>query len=78
MIEAVSTFIFPMLKECDVYLIFDQYYAFNVKSDIRKERQEAFFKDHKFTEVTPLPTKEAALGSNKNKAQLIELVSRVS
>ena len=38
--------------------------------------KEIFIKDHKFTKVTPLPTKEAALGSTKNKTQLIELVSR--
>ena len=66
LIEAVSIYIFPLLREWDVYLIFYRYYAYSIKSDTRKERQGAFIKEHKFTEMTPLPTK-AALGSTKNK-----------
>ena len=75
LVEAVSAYIFPILRESDVYLIFDRYNAFSIKSDTRKYRQGAFIKEHKLTETTLLPSKEAALGSTKNKVQLIELIS---
>ena len=34
-----------------------------------------YIKEHKLTETTQLPSKEAALGSINNKTQLIELIS---
>ena len=70
MLEAVSTYIFSILKECDIKLNFDQYQAFGIKPDIMRERKGASIKDHKFTEVTPLPTKESVFCSTKNKAHL--------
>ena len=32
LVEAVSAYIFPFLKESDVYLIFDRYHDFSIKS----------------------------------------------
>ena len=34
-----------------------------------------YIKEHKLMETTQLPSKESALGSIKNKTQLIELIS---
>ena len=75
LVEAVSAYIFPFLKESDVYLIFDRYHDFSIKSDTRKSRQGMFFKEHKLQLTTQLPSREAVLGSTKNKTQLIELIS---
>jgi len=66
LVEAVSAYIFPILRETDFYLIFDRYNAFSIKSDTIIYRQGAFIKEHKLTETTLLPSKEAALGSTKN------------
>ena len=63
------------MKEADVYLIFDRYYTLSIKSDTRRYRQGMYIKEHKLMETTQLPSKEAALGSIKNKTQLIELIS---
>ena len=75
LVEAVSAYIFTILKEADVYLIFDRYYTLSIKSDTRRYRQGMYIKEHKLMETTQLPSKEAALGSIKNKTQLIELIS---
>ena len=75
LIEGIGSYIFQLLTNCDIYLIFDRYYNFSIKSDTRQERRGAFLKDHKFTENTPLPSKEAALASTKNKVQLIEIIA---
>ena len=75
LVEAVSAYIFPILKEADVYLMFDRYYTLSIKSDTRRYRQGMYIKEHKLIETTQLPNREAALGSIKNKTQLIELIS---
>ena len=75
LVDAVSAYIFPILREADVYLIFDRYYTLSIKSDTRRYRQGMFIKEHKLTATTQLPSKEAALGSISNKTQLIELIS---
>jgi len=62
LVDAVSAYIFQILKETDVYLIFDRYYTFSIKSETRRYRQGMYIKEHKLTETTQLPSKEAALG----------------
>jgi len=62
LVDVVSACIFQILKETDVYLIFDRYYTFSIKSETRRYRQGMYIKEHKLTETTQLPSKEAALG----------------
>ena len=33
LVDAVSAYVFQILKETDVYLIFDRYYRFSIKSE---------------------------------------------
>ena len=75
-IEGVKVYIFKLLAICDIYLIFDRYYEFSIKSDTRRERIGAFMKDHKLSLNTPLPPKEATMTSSKNKIQIIELINK--
>ena len=46
LVESVSVFIFSNLKKSDVYLIFDRYHEYSIKSETRKERQGAFMEEH--------------------------------
>ena len=75
LVESVSVYIFSNLKKSDVYLIFDRYqeYIINQKQE---KREGTFIKEYTFTETTPLPGREVALGCTKNKVPLIELIPK--
>ena len=65
LIKTVRSYISKKLSTSDVYLIFDRYKDFSIKSDTRLERLGQF----------PLPTKEVTLKATKTMKQLIPMVA---
>ena len=62
-------------KYCDVYLVFDRYYDFSIKSGTRLARaSQSASRCHMFTVSTPLPPQKVCLTVTENKMQLIELI----
>ena len=62
-------------KYCDVYLVFDRYYDFSIKSGTRLARaSQCASRRHMFTMSTPLPPQKVYLTVTENKVQLIELI----
>ena len=73
-ITGVRSYISNKLSKADVYLIFDRYKEFSIKSDTRKERLDQFRCSHTLSKTYPLPSKEVTLRVTKTKVQLIEMV----
>ena len=67
LIDGVKAYIFKLLEQCDIYLIFDRYYEFSIKSNTRNERIGAFKKHYNLSLNMPLPPKEATMTSSKTK-----------
>ena len=62
------------MSAADVYLIFDWYREFSIKSDTRQERLDQYRSFHTLTKTSPLPSKEVSLRVRKTKVQLTEMV----
>lgn len=61
------------LSTADVYLCFDRYYDYSIKSSIRSTRA-THSRVHHLTLTTPLPARDAVLKNYTNKAQLNKLI----
>ena len=72
-VEAMNNTISDMLKECDVYCVFDCYVELSTKSYTCKLRLDKSTKVFKFSIKSPLPAKSVVLKSTKNKMQLYSL-----
>ena len=68
----VRSYISNKLTKSDVYLIFDRYKEFSIKSNTRQERLHQFLCSHTPNKTSPLPSKEVTLRVTKTKVQLIE------
>ena len=73
-LASVRCYISDKLTKSDVYLIFDRYKEFSIKSDTRQERLDQFRCSHALNKASPLPSKEVTLRVTKTKVQLIEMV----
>ena len=73
--KALKSYLSGRLKPCSVYLIFDKYLEYSIKSCTRLERASKMSWSHNLTLVTPLPARETILNSTKSKRQLIKLTS---
>ena len=69
----LRSYISKKLLKSDVYLIFDHYNEFSIKSDTRQERLDEFYCSHTLSKTSPLPAKEVTLRVIKTKMQLIEM-----
>ena len=58
----------------DVYVIFDKYKDFSIKSDTRKSRVSSVRKSYIINKTTPLPQRDILLSSNRSKTQLIDVL----
>ena len=76
LIDGVKCYLSKFLYKSDVFLIFDRYFDFSIKSDTRTERLGTFLRSHSLLLSSPLPLKETTLKSTKTKVQLIELISK--
>ena len=65
-----------LMKDIDVYLVFDRYCKYSVKGQTRKRRTGNISNHHSFSMNTLLPSKEVTLISPANKVQLIDHISR--
>ena len=81
-LAGVRYYISKKLSAADVYLIFDRYREFSIKSDTRheiksdtrQERLDQYCSFHTLTKTSPLPSKEVSLPVTKTKVQLTEMV----
>ncbi|KAJ8366608.1 hypothetical protein AAFF_G00348540 [Aldrovandia affinis] len=69
-IENVKTRLTSYLSESDVYLIFDRYYDYSIKSVTRDVRETGVNKKHHLLLSTKLPAQKVVLSSIENKKQL--------
>ncbi|KAJ8378759.1 hypothetical protein AAFF_G00236790 [Aldrovandia affinis] len=69
-IENVKTRLTSYLSESDVYLIFDRYYDYSIKSVTRDVRETGVNKKHQLLLSTKLPAQKVVLSSIENKKQL--------
>ena len=63
LIDGIKSCVSKYLHKSDVFLIFDRYLDFSIKSDTRIERVGQFLRSHNLCLSTPLPAKEIALSS---------------
>ena len=73
-LAGVRSYISNKLKKSDVYLIFDRYKEFSIKTASRQKRLDQFRCCHTLNKTSPLPSKEVTLRVTKTKAHLIEMV----
>ena len=72
-----ASFIFAKVDMCDVYLVFDRYNEFSIKSATRLARSgQQASRRHKLSLQTPLPSQMVVLTVTENKVQLIDMVCR--
>ena len=62
------------LKDSDVYLIFNRYFDYSIKSSTCQERSKAILKERKLILTTALPSQSDMLSSISNKKQLINMI----
>ena len=74
LLSGLRTYILRILIQSDVYLIFDRYRDFSIKSDTRQRRVNQFRCSHNLSLSSPLPAKEITLRVTKTKKQLTEIV----
>lgn len=74
-IDSFCTYIFQRTVTADVYLVFDRYFEYSVKSGIRSSRfgQHAS-RRHRLGLSSPLPPQKVTLTVTDNKLQLIDLL----
>ena len=73
LVDEMNQTIAEMLRDCDVYLVFDRYRDMSIKSYTRITRLDKATKVFKFNLNSPLPAKATVLKSTQNKIQLYKL-----
>lgn len=73
-IENVKARLTSYLRESDVYLIFDKYFQYSIKSVTRDVRETLVNKKHHLLPSTKLPAQKVVLSSIENKKQLNKLL----
>ena len=72
-IASIKLWLSEKLKETDVYLCFDRYFDYSIKSSTRNSRSSTS-RIYKLNLETPLPSRDAVLKNYKNKIQLNRLI----
>ena len=62
------------LTNSDVYLIFDRYHEYSIKSTTRDGRETGITRKHHLLRTTKLPAQKVVLSSVENKKQLIRIL----
>ena len=75
LIDGINKFIKNYLDTSDIYLVFDRYFSYSIKSDTRKIRVGSLRRNHFLSLTSVLPAKDICLSSVKTKENLIELIS---
>ena len=70
-----ASVIYVKVGMCDVYLVFDRYHEFSIKSATRLGRSgQQASRRHKLSLHTPLPSQNIVLTVTENKVQLIDII----
>ena len=75
LINGVKNFVLKYLHFADVYLTFDRYYNYSMKSYTRIAMVKSFTRGHNLFRQSPLPSKDDTLSCTKSKVQLIQQIS---
>ena len=75
LIKGVWSYVKGIAEYSTVYLVFDRYKDYSIKSDTRQKRIGQIRRSYTLTLNGPLPPKEVCLASNETKECLIELIS---
>ena len=70
----VKTRITSYLTNSDVYLIFDRYHEYSIKSTTQDGRETGITRKHHLLRTTKLPAQKVVLSSVENKKQLIRIL----
>ena len=73
-VKHMTEYVVQKLNSSHVYLVFDRYYDFSMKSAARAEREISACRVHKLTRQTPLPPRNVVLTNRENKVQLIDII----
>ena len=72
--KSVSEYIQRKLEQSDVFLVFDRYFDFSIKSATRSYRGKKATRHHILTLNSPLSPQDAVLNVYQNKVQLINMI----
>ena len=75
LIKGVWSYVNGIAEYSTVYLVFDRYKDYSIKSDTRQRRIGLIKRSYTLTLKGPLSPKEVCLASNEKKKCLIELIS---
>ena len=73
LLVALRSYITKILSKSDVYLVFDRYKDYSIKSDTRQKRLSQFRRSHNLNLPSPLPAKEIAVRVIDTKQHVIEM-----
>ena len=76
LIDGIEKYVCSFINFADVYLVFDRYFEFSIKSDTRTERINSLLRAHTLSLEGPLPRKDTCMSSNETKEQLINIISK--
>ena len=75
LVNGVEKFIMNLLKDSDVYLVFDRYLDKSIKSDTRQNRIGKFQRSHQLTKDSDLPAKDICMASPKTKKSIVDILA---
>ena len=75
LLNGVRNYIQKFLDDVDVYLLFDKYRQFSIKSDTRAERLGRIRRAFTLSAGSPLPSKDVTMKTTATKVQLIALIA---
>jgi len=73
-VDNVVTYVTRKMKEANVYLIFDRYFPYSIKSSTRSARDKEASRKHRISPMMLLPPQKVMLTVTENKVQLVELI----
>ncbi len=74
-VDGFWTYTLHKLRKADVFLVFDRYYDYSIKSYTRTSRKiKKAHTGHKLRTTTPLPSQQTILTTTENKVQLIDIL----
>ena len=76
LVKGIWNYIKKNTEQSIVYLIFDRYMDYSIKSDTRIERVGQMKRKYTFTLHGPLPPKDVCMSSNESKENLIEVIAK--
>ena len=76
LLKGVANYVGKLLSTADVFLIFDRYKEYSIKSNTRAERLGKLRRTYNLAIGSPLPSKDINLKTTATNVQLIRLISK--